>query len=126
MDSQLFIFLQGIFVGIVIGSVYTVYKLQQELKRAMVEVLSNIDKTQIDENSKLDTEFPNLFTEESNNSILLFDKDSDTFICQAKSINELATLAKTYKNITLASVQHNGVVIYFVDGKVESNLNKIT
>jgi hypothetical protein len=52
----------------------------------------------------------------------LYDHDANTFICQAKTIDELASLAMKYKNIKYAVVAHDDDMLMFVDGNVRDNI----
>ena len=79
----------------------------------------------IDENLNIiDNDEPSvhkLVLEKTNNMLYLYDHEASSFVCQATSIEELAKLAKQYKNIKYAAVMDvEGDSIYtFVDGKVE-------
>jgi hypothetical protein len=56
--------------------------------------------------------------------LYLYDHEANSFVCQASTMEELATLAKEYNNIKYAAVMDvDGDSIYtFVDGKVKVNL----
>lgn len=58
-----------------------------------------------------------LETEVHGDMIYLFDKERNDFICQAKSIDELAILAKDIKKINEAVVKHGDKTFVFNDGK---------
>ena len=60
-----------------------------------------------------------LETHEENNMLYLYNRDTNSFICQAPTIEELAKLAKDYKNITAASVLHGKKVFMFMDGNAK-------
>jgi hypothetical protein len=65
---------------------------------------------------------PNVFKlmiEKENGILYLYDYTDNTFVCQGSSINELAELAKEYKNIKYASVFDGKEVVAFIDGKVK-------
>jgi hypothetical protein len=49
----------------------------------------------------------------------LYEYEANTFICQGKTLGELARLAQKYKNIKYAIVQHNEEMLVFVDGDVK-------
>ena len=87
------------------------------------------------EGMKIDSEFniveivdtPNvhkLIVEKTNNMLYLYDHEANSFVCQASTMEELATLAKEYNNIKYAAVMDvDGDSIYtFVDGKVKVKL----
>ena len=60
-----------------------------------------------------------LFIERANDLMYLYEYEENTFICQAKSIDELALLAQKYNNIKYAVVQHDDDMLMFVDGAVK-------
>lgn len=80
----------------------------------------------IDSNLSITSDKPNvhkLVVEKTNNILYLYDcEQNNEFICQANSIEELAKLAKQYKNIKYASVLDDVHVYAFIDGKVEIKL----
>lgn len=57
-----------------------------------------------------------LKVEQHGDVLYLFDKESDDFICQALSVQELCELAKKYKNVNMAAVLHGDKVFAFKDG----------
>jgi hypothetical protein len=59
-----------------------------------------------------------LKTTASDDSILLYD-DQDAFICQGKTLEELAFRCKQHSNIHVASVLHGNKIVIFMDGKVK-------
>lgn len=48
--------------------------------------------------------------------LYLFDKETDRFICQGSSVQELAKLAKELKQVNLAAVKYGDKVFAFKDG----------
>ena len=65
---------------------------------------------------------PNYFTELNGSSILLYSKDTGDFISQAYSIEELAQKVYEFNKIKFAIVNHNDKQFWFVEGKVENDL----
>jgi hypothetical protein len=63
-----------------------------------------------------------LMVEKANDILYLYNREDDSFVCQASSIEELAKLAKEYKNIKYAAVLHDNDVVAFVDGKIKTIL----
>jgi sporulation protein YlmC with PRC-barrel domain len=61
-----------------------------------------------------------LFVEKANNTLYLYDKCDNTFVCQGSTLEELARLAKKYKNIDYAAVMIDKEIYAFVDGTVKS------
>jgi len=57
-----------------------------------------------------------LQVEQHGDLLYLFDKESDNFICQGSSVQELCDLAKKTKNVNLAAVLHGDKVFAFKDG----------
>jgi hypothetical protein len=75
--------------------------------------LSKLEKEE-DEPEKL---VYKLKVETHNEVLYLFDKDSDEFICQGSSVQELAKLALERKQIKLAAVLHDQKVFSFKNGE---------
>ena len=65
---------------------------------------------------------PLLMVEKSNNILYLYNREDETFVCQGSSLEELAVLAKEYKNIKYAAVLHDDDAVAFVDGKIKTIL----
>jgi hypothetical protein len=63
-----------------------------------------------------------LMVEKANDILYLYNREDDTFVCQGSTIEELAVLAKEYKNIKYAAVLHDNDVVAFVDGKIKTIL----
>lgn len=64
-------------------------------------------------------EVPKLITEIHNNMIYVFEKGTDTFVCQANTIEELAKKIFKQNQIQFAIVEHNSSVLMFIEGKVK-------
>ena len=115
----------GVFyLGYLLGESITIYKLRHSLRNLARSVGLNDDhefnvkeeapKVQV---SKL----YQLQTETHGDMIYLFDKEHDEFICQAKTLDELARLAKENKKIVGAFVTHGDQILIFADGKCEGD-----
>lgn len=63
-----------------------------------------------------------LFVEKSNDILYLYEREKDTFICQASTMEELASLSLKYKNIKYAAVLHGNEVVAFVNGEVKATV----
>jgi len=61
---------------------------------------------------------PVLHTEQSNDSLFLYDTATNTFLCQGKSLDELVTNLKSVCNISTAQVTHDDKQIFILDGKI--------
>jgi hypothetical protein len=61
-----------------------------------------------------------LYIEKTNDMLYLYNKEDKSFVCQAKSLEELATLAMKYNNVKYAAVMTGEEIYAFVDGKVKS------
>lgn len=63
-----------------------------------------------------------LWVERSQDILYLYDYDENTFVCQAKTVEELAKLALEYKNIKYAAVIMDDKPLVFVDGVVKTDV----
>ena len=94
-------------LGWVMGEFYTIYKLRKNL-RSVIIIQEEVSR-------------PNVFkleTEEVDNTILLYDRDTNDFICQGTSLEQLAQLSREYKKIEYATVKHGDYAVAFIEGKV--------
>ena len=94
-------------LGWVMGQFYTIYKLRKNL-RSVIIIQEEVSR-------------PNVFkleTEEVDNTILLYDRDTNDFICQGTSLEQLAQLSREYKKIEYATVKHGDYFVAFIEGKV--------
>jgi hypothetical protein len=66
-------------------------------------------------------EIHKLHTEQINDILYLYNHDTKDFVCQASTMEELAKLAKEYKNIHLAAVVHNKKLFLFSNGTVKEH-----
>jgi len=93
-------------LGWVMGEFYALYKLRRNLHTYLI----------IKEETR-----PTVFkleTESVGDTILLYDRDTKDFICQGKSLQQLAELSREYKKIEYATVKHGEDFFAFFEGKV--------
>jgi hypothetical protein len=93
-------------LGWVMGEFYTMYKLRKNLRTYLI----------IEEQTR-----PTVFkleTELVDNTILLYDRDTNDFICQGNSLEQLAQLSREYKKIEYATVKHGDYFVAFIEGRV--------
>ena len=88
------------------GEFYAMYKLRKNIRSYLI----------IQEETK-----PTVFkleTEVVDNTILLYDRETNDFICQGNSLEQLAQLSREYKKIEYATVKHGDYFVAFIEGKV--------
>ncbi len=103
----LFAFLLGLGVGYISGVVKTIGHLKHLLnKQETLE--SNLEKHSI----------PVLMTEKHGDTLYLFEKETDHFMCQGSSLEDLAKKLSEYKDIHIALVDHNSKPVWFVNGEI--------
>ena len=93
-------------LGWVMGEFYAMYKLRKNLRSYLI-----IEETK-PVVFKLETELVD------NNIILLYDRETNDFICQGNSLEQLAQLSREYKKIEYATVKHGDYFVAFIEGKV--------
>jgi len=59
-----------------------------------------------------------LITEMHHNVIYVFEKGTDIFVCQGRSIEELAKKIFKQNQIQIAIVEHDSSILMFIEGKV--------
>ena len=112
----------GIFwMGYQIGVHLTVWSLRDLLIDAAKREGFKIDK----DNKLVEPDsIPNVYVlviEKIKNTLYLYDH-KDEFVCQASTVEELASLAKRHKNIKYAAVMYGDEAFVFVDGVVKTKL----
>ena len=90
-------------VGYEAGIAITAYRLRhlvyKEARR--IGLLKEVD-TKLEEETTI---VEQLFVEKTNDILYLYNREGKTFVCQAKTLDELATLANRYNNIKYAAVK---------------------
>jgi len=109
-----FVFWLGYQVGTLVTSYRLRYLIHKEAKRLGLDTSNDIRIVE-----EADPIVVQLIVEKANDTLYLYDKDN-SFICQGKSLDELARLAKQYKNIKYAAVLHDSDTYGFVDGTVKT------
>jgi|APGre2960657404_1045060.scaffolds.fasta_scaffold82901_2 hypothetical protein len=101
-------------IGFVLGELYLSFRIRKILE-------DMIDKSIEDEEEETLVELFKLKTEINSDSILLYDEEG-LFICQGKTIEELAVLAEKYSGIKYAAVMHEEKIVIFMDGVVKETI----
>lgn len=111
---EIFILLVVFCVGFYVGESIFAYRIRHLIYK---EAKSQGILIDLDEKSK--PTIDKLFVESTNDMMYLYEYEKNTFICQGKTLGELARLAQKYKNIQYAIVEHNKEMLVFVDGSVK-------
>lgn len=103
------------FIGYIIGYSSVVWKLRNFIKDAAMEegLKVNDDFTVA---KKETNAVRKLEIDQVGDILYLYDRESRDFICQGKTVEELAKFSKDYNNIGLAAVIHKNKVFMFVNG----------
>lgn len=108
-----FVFWMGYEIGISVTAWRLRHLVYKEAKR--VGLLTELDK-ELEEKPIVEQ----LYVEKANDILYLYNREDKTFVCQAQSLDELATLAKKYNNVKYAAVMIGEEIYAFVDGKVKT------
>jgi hypothetical protein len=127
---DILVFINGIIFGWILGQAYVAYKLRKAIKKVAEEngmtLEELVEAAQGVESSMTKViNVPNLFTEVSGNSIMLYSKDTGKFLGQAKSVEELAENLYKFDKVKFASVNHDERQFWFVEGKIKNDLKEI-
>lgn len=119
---------QGFLFGWVCCRFYMAYKLRKALKKVAEEnglTIEELGENLFDMQGIKTIKVPNLFTELTGNSILLYNKETGNFIAQAETVQELAEHVYKFNKINFALVNHDNTQLWFVEGKVRDDLKEI-
>jgi hypothetical protein len=113
------------------GQAYAYWQLRDVVRKYAIEEFGmKIDEgfnilSDPEDTSKKAIKIRALKIEQQKDTLYLFDADTDQFVCQALSTDELAKRVKEINYSMIAGVLHNNNTIWFVDGKVFDSLEKI-
>jgi hypothetical protein len=127
---DILVFINGIILGWILGQAYVAWKLRQALKKVAEENGMTLEELAesvqgIESSVTKVINVPNLFTEVSGNSIMLYNKDTGKFMGQAKSVEELAENLYKFDKVKFALVNHDERQFWFVEGKIKNDLKEI-
>jgi ribosome-binding ATPase YchF (GTP1/OBG family) len=103
-------------VGFFLGKAHTYFRIAQILRDTLEEVVLDVSELKAEKEEEK-TLVSKLEVETHGDMLYLFDRETDQFICQANSVQELAKLAKEYKQVVYAVVKYNDKVFTFQDGQ---------
>lgn len=99
-------------IGFVLGELYLSFRIRKVLEDMIEDSYDEEEET---------VEVFKLKTEIAPDSILLYDEQG-LFICQGKTIEELAIMADQYSGIKYAAVLHDAKIVMFMDGVVKETV----
>lgn len=113
MDS-IWIYIAAFCLAWVFGYIHATLDISRKLQKA----IEDFETQNIELQNK--TFLHNCLVEKYNNTLYMYDKNSNDFICQGSTLDELADNALKYKNVEYAMVESNKNVILFERGKVKT------
>lgn len=96
-----------------LGSVWTLYTIKKHLLR-----LGEEKHIKIIDSKNQSLEPVVLEIETHSDTFYLYDKKTNTFMCQGISLEELANNLNTFNKIKIAVVKYNQNLVWFKEGKV--------
>jgi len=112
------LFLVLIFVlGWVIGEIMMIQKIRNITKGLGINLDQEVTDARVEKFMK-DHKIFTLETEKVDDTLLLYDTETKTFICQGATLEELAVKINEEKNIEYAAVHHIDKVFVFIKGVV--------
>ena len=110
--SYLFDVISAFVFGMWLMDKYIFYKIRKTLEEAGVD---------FEEEEKVEViKVKKCFVENINGLLYLYEHTTNNFIGQAKSLDELAILAKDQARVV--GVSYNEEILWFVDGKVKTSI----
>lgn len=127
MDNNFLIdtlFLAFIFwLGFTVGKMVMAYQMREIIYDQARKNGIIIDDDMLQERIKeVEAKTKNLMIEKHGNMLLLYEVSTNTFICQGSTVEELAKLSKSYKNIDYAVVENGDDTLLFVNGYVKTTV----
>ena len=103
-------------IGYVLGQIRAMMKIGNIIREAADNAGIDLEEELERRKQKLANTVKKLEVEQINDILYLYERDTNDFICQANSMEDLAKLANEYKNIALATVIHDNKVFMFSHG----------
>jgi hypothetical protein len=114
---EILLLIVGLVIGYLIGEFHCLFRMRHIIMD--VAAKEGIDlEAELDKRTQAKVIEVHKLRIQSINDILYLYTDDEDFICQAKTIEELAALSQEYKNIKYAAVIHDDKVFTFIDGIV--------
>ena len=101
-----------VFIGYLVGYVHSLFRVRKIISDIAEESGIDLDEKPEPVKSKV----RKLEVQQINDMLYLYERDTNDFICQANTIEDLAKLAQKYKNINFATVIHDKKVFMFIEG----------
>ena len=115
-DSIIVVCMFSFIIGWALNSIYRQYKDDQMFK-AIMEKIDEEELAQTEKNIK--KAFPLCYIEQDNDTYLLYNKDTNEYMCQGESYNDLAYKVFTDLKIEVALARHLGKSMWFIDGNTK-------
>jgi uncharacterized membrane-anchored protein YhcB (DUF1043 family) len=112
----------ALLVGFHLGESVAIWRVRKNIRQIAKSLGMDLDKDLAELQEQRETKIlkvRRLEIEKVNDMLYLYDKETRDFICQGSSMQELAKLAKEYKNIIGAVVIDGDRVFTFTDGQSE-------
>ena len=125
MDNNFLVdtlFIASIFwLGFTIGKMVMAYRMREIIYDQARKNGIILDEDMLQDKLKeVEAKTKNLVIEKHDNMLMLYEVNTNTFICQGSSVEELAQLSKAYRNIDYAIVENGDDTLLFVNGYVKT------
>lgn len=122
MTDQEFWYIVIFIVGAIVGFRAGISHIKNELARLILKIESDPEAFNdiMSKTRQHLIEIPILVTECHENVILLYSKESNKFLCQGKTLEDVAHNLWSHKKVPVAIVEHNDSMLWFIDGEVQA------
>ena len=103
-------------LGFSLGEIYCAWQVHKVIRKVLIK--HNVD-SDILQDDEVVSSVAKLQIERVDTQLFLYEYDTNHFICQADTVEELAKRCKEYKNINNAVVLDSNNIIFFIDGIVQ-------
>jgi len=102
-------------LGFSLGEMYCAWQVHKIIRNVLIK--HNIDDVNLQDGENIS--IAKLQIERVDAQLFLYEYETNNFICQADTVEELAKRCKEYKNINNAVVLDSNNIIFFIDGIVQ-------
>lgn len=122
MTDQELLYAVIFFVGIIVGFRSGISHVRMQLAELIVKLEKDPDAFNdiVTKIKQRVIEIPILVTECHENVILLYNKGTNKFLCQGKTLEDVAHNLWSHEKVSVAIVEHDDKMLWFVDGEVQT------
>lgn len=113
-----------LYTGFILGQAYQIFKIRSMIRRIARDNDINLEEMLYDSEEENKKEIMVLEAEKINGTLLIYNKITNEFICQADTIEEAAEMFDKRKKDVYGLIKYDEKDLMFVGGKIQRSKNE--